>query len=216
MSNTAEAYEMANELSELEEHRSLTTIAFQRKVIGALTVALLIVLIAFARSATRRTPVYVVGIRPDETIVPAHEASGDMSFTEDQFIRQELRNFVRNFRTVSPDLVDMRARNHQAYQFVARMSQAKTVLDTWGQTQQPDKAAIAGKAVEVDVQSVRGTSGAGAHTYVVDWTETPYDEKGHASSPVHWRGSFNVVSGERSAENPTGEYVKEIDWGQVQ
>jgi hypothetical protein len=25
-----------------------------------------------------------------------------------------------------------------------------------------------------------------------------------------------VVSGERSAENPTGEYVKEIDWGQVQ
>jgi type IV secretory pathway TrbF-like protein len=214
VSNTA--YDIANELSELEEHRSLTTIAFQRKLIGALSIALLIVLIAFARTATKRAPVFVVGIRPDETIVPAHEASEDVSFTEDQFIRQELRNFVRNFRTVSPDLVDMRARNDQAFAFVAKMSQAKTVLDTWGRTQQPDKAAAAGKAVEVDVQSVRGAVGAGAHTYIVDWNETAYDERGSATAPTHWRGSFSVVSGEHSADNPTGEYVKEIEWGQVQ
>ena len=216
MSTPADAYDIASDISEVEEHRHITAIAFQRKVIGALLIVTLLLLAVVIRLATRRSPVYVVGIRPDETIVPAHEASGDVSFTEDQFIRQELRNFVRNFRTVSPDLIDMRARNHQAYQFVAKLSQAKTVLDDWGRTQQPDKAALAGKAVEVDVQSVRGASGAGAHTYVVDWTETPYDEKGHGSSPVHWRGSFNVVSGERSAENPTGEYVKEIDWGQVQ
>jgi type IV secretory pathway TrbF-like protein len=214
LSNTA--YDIANELSEVEEHRNITTLAFQRKVIGALTIALLIVLFAFAHSTWRRTPVYVVGIRPDETIVPAHEASGDVSFTEDQFIRQELRNFIRNFRTVSPDLIDMRARSVQAYAFVAKMSQAQTVLDTWGRTEKPDEKGAAGKAVEVEVQSVRGASGTGAHTYLVDWFETTYNERGHADPPIHWNGSFSVVAGEHSADNPTGEYIQTIEWGQVQ
>jgi type IV secretory pathway TrbF-like protein len=214
LSNTA--YDIANELSELEEHRNITTIAFQRKVIGVLLIATLLLLAVVALNATRRAPVFVVGIRPDETIVPAHEASGDVSFTEDQFIRQELRNFVRNFRTVSPDLVDMRARNDQAFAFVAKMSQAKTVLDTWGRTQKPDQMGAAGKAVEVDVQSVRGAVGTGAHTYIVDWNETAYDERGSAATPTHWRGSFSVVAGEHSADNPTGEYVNTIEWGQVQ
>jgi type IV secretion system protein VirB5 len=161
------------------------------------------------QSTQSRVTPYVVEVDKlgePRAVAPAvqnyHPSDGEIAW--------QLKKFIENVRTVSPDGVQDRKNWFEAYGFVT--DRGKLFLDDYARTTDP-LSHISDHNASVQVTSVVRVTDA---SFQVKWTEQTFD-RGSLAGTAHWTAILSIVTDppkrkDKLDANPLGIYVDAVDW----
>jgi type IV secretion system protein VirB5 len=136
----------------------------------------------------------------------------------DRTVRQHLRRFVTDLRSISSDPAVITANIVEAWDWATPAAQ--NMITRHIKDKDPYKRA-AEERVSIEVQSLLALS---RDSWQVDWKETRFDPNGVELDSVSWRGTFRLVfrtsdtgvTEEMLEKNPLGLYIDYFDWSRLQ
>jgi type IV secretion system protein VirB5 len=161
-----------------------------------------------------RTRPYVIAVdakgEPLGLIAPIANSSLAL---QDTVRRWAIEQFIKNAKTVTPDIAQQKEHLFDAYAFVK--AQAHDELDCYYHDPQVDRIPfdIASKSW-VQVSDVRVLKLPLPESWQADWTEVRTDFDTTLAQPSHWRATLEVVNGDPTDRNPLGIYIATLDWAE--
>jgi type IV secretion system protein VirB5 len=133
---------------------------------------------------------------------------------DDQVLRWQLSQWIKNFRAVSPDTTVQREKITQVYALLsAAYPAAQQAVSEWYRDNSPLKRA-ADETVSVVISQILPVSD---QTWRVEWEEVRRARSGLLIDKTDMTGTVSVITGGEVTENnlllnPTGIYVKHFEW----
>lgn len=188
--------------------------AWRLTAMAALVVAAIAVTgIGWIGAQSKLVP-YIVQIDKEGVAVavqPAEQAKGVKD--QDRIMKALLGRWIVDLRTVTPDVNLEKSAIHEVYAHLDRDDPAETEISSYYTNNNPfDRAAK--ELVAVDILGVLEVS---PQTWQVEWNETSRDRRGTVMSRAHMKGMLTVeivspTNEKTIRDNPTGLYIKNIDW----
>jgi type IV secretion system protein TrbF len=143
---------------------------------------------------------------------PVGESGKGYNMSE-RSIRQHLRRFVTDLRSISSDRAVITANILEAWEWSTAVGQ--NLINKYVADKDPYKRAVE-ERVSVEIQEILALS---RDSWRVQWTETRYDPNGGQIDTVAWGGAFRLVfrlseegvTDEMLEKNPYGIYVDYFD-----
>jgi type IV secretory pathway TrbF-like protein len=143
--------------------------------------------------------------------------SGKVYNMSERSIRQHLKRFVTDLRSVSSDRAVITANILEAWEWSTTVGQ--NLINKYVADKNPYNRAVE-ERVSVEVQEILALS---RDSWRVQWTETRYDSNGGQIDTVAWGGAFRLVfrlsedgvTEEMLEKNPYGIYVDYFDVQQL-
>jgi type IV secretory pathway TrbF-like protein len=159
---------------------------------------------------------YIVEVNQLGDALAAQRA--DVASTPDtRLIRAQLARWVSDTRTVYLDASAERAIINEAYGMVDRSSPAYPDLNEYFRANNPFNRAQT-ETENVHITSVLPIS---QHTWRIEWNEETNSRDGSNQQTAHWQATVTIAlhpptDSETVLINPTGLYVQNFSWAQVQ
>ena len=133
----------------------------------------------------------------------------------DDVLRDYLKRFVLNTRSISSDTAVIKQNWAEAYKFVT--TNAANTLDTYAQKDDPAVRAQT-ERISVDIVSIVRRS---KDSWQVDWRETRWSLSGQQVATDTWLGIFRLIAKapdneEQLRRNPLGTYIDELHWSKLE
>ncbi|OQX14083.1 MAG: hypothetical protein BWK73_10515 [Thiothrix lacustris] len=161
---------------------------------------------------------YIVEIDGTGEIAAVRPATQAVSAdVQARMVRWQVAQFVRDWRTVSPDGQIAKAAVDRVFALLSAAYSANAAIGEWFRENNPFTRASE-NTVTVEIQQVLPVS---EKSWRVDWIETsrPRTQGGKTETPVSWTATVTVLAGGAVSEktlllNPTGLVVTDVSWQQ--
>jgi type IV secretory pathway TrbF-like protein len=141
--------------------------------------------------------------------------AGNPVAVQDTITKWAIEQFIRNAKTVTPDIPQQKEHLFDAYAFVK--SQAHDELDAYYHDSQEDRNPFdIAKKSWIQVSNIRVLKLPVPGTFQADWDETRTDYNTTVSQLTKWRATTKIVGNEATDRNPLGIYIETLDWAQEQ
>lgn len=155
---------------------------------------------------------YVVEVDERGATVRTYESS-KMQAIDQRIVRAQLAQFIKDVRTVSPDLTVMKNAIKRLYTHLNDSSQASAFLNRYFSENNPFEAAQK-YTVGVDILQLLPLS---ENSWQIEWAEQKYGRDGKDLGKRHYTATVSITTGNKVNEltildNPVGMEVENIHW----
>lgn len=203
-----------------ERYGSYIAAARQWRMVAWLSLVVTAVAVAsvgYFASQNKLIP-YIVEIDGDGEIAAVRPATQAVNAdVQARMVRWQVSQFVRDWRTVSPDGQMAKAAVDRVFALMSAAYPANAAIGEWFRENNPFTRASE-NSVSVEIQQVLPVSD---KSWRVDWTETtrPRTQGNKTAPPVSWTATVTVLAGGAVSEktlllNPTGLVVTDVSWQQ--
>jgi type IV secretion system protein TrbF len=183
-----------------------------------LSVSLGLALIALVILAHRpRARPYVIAIdgAKGEPLGLVAPLANDSMAVQDTVTRWAIEQFIKNAKTVTPDIPQQKEHLFDAYAFVK--TQAHDELDAYYHDPQSDRIPFdIAKKSWIQVSNIRVLKLPAPDTWQADWTEVRTDYNTTVEQVSRWRATLKLVNDDPTDRNPLGLYISTLDWAEEQ